>query len=97
MTKRTITKSNNLPVAQLDSASDSDSEGQRFKSVRVGHDQCGDGFAIPDLSSVAGLSISFPSSVNREPWQGQSQVCSALLYLSAQPKCGQRGAGGVKR
>ena len=26
-----------LPVAQLDSASDSDSEGQRFKSVRVGH------------------------------------------------------------
>ena len=26
----------NLPVAQLDSASDSDSEGQRFKSVRVG-------------------------------------------------------------
>ena len=25
-----------LPVAQLDSASDSDSEGQRFKSVRVG-------------------------------------------------------------
>lgn len=81
MTKRTITKSNNLPVAQLDSASDSDSEGQRFKSVRVGHDQCGDGFAIPDLSSVAGLSISFPSFVNREPWQGQSHVCSALLYL----------------
>ena len=26
----------NLPVAQLDSASDSDSEGQRFESVRVG-------------------------------------------------------------
>ena len=25
-----------LPVAQLDSASDSDSEGQRFESVRVG-------------------------------------------------------------
>ena len=51
----------------------------------------------PDLSSVAGLSISFPSSVNLEPWQGQSHVCSALLYLSAQPKCGQRGVDGVKR
>ena len=28
-----------LPVAQLDSASDSDSEGQRFKSVRVGQNK----------------------------------------------------------
>ena len=31
-----------LPVAQLDSASDSDSEGQRFESVRVGQNKrCG--------------------------------------------------------
>ena len=37
------------------------------------------------LSSVAGLSMSVPSSAKREPWQGQSQECSALLYLSAQP------------
>ena len=29
----------NLPVAQLDSASDSDSEGQRFESVRVGQNK----------------------------------------------------------
>ena len=29
-------KYTDLPVAQLDSASDSDSEGQRFESVRVG-------------------------------------------------------------
>ena len=31
----------NLPVAQLDSASDSDSEGQRFESVRVGQTKKG--------------------------------------------------------
>ena len=31
----------NLPVAQLDSASDSDSEGQRFESVRVGQNKAG--------------------------------------------------------
>ena len=49
------------------------------------------------LSSVAGLSISRPSSVKREPWQGQSQVCSARLYLRAQPRCGHRGAVGVRR
>ena len=32
----TVLCTKNLPVAQLDSASDSDSEGQRFESVRVG-------------------------------------------------------------
>ncbi len=32
----TVLCTKDLPVAQLDSASDSDSEGQRFKSVRVG-------------------------------------------------------------
>ena len=37
-------------------------------------------------SSVAGLSISSPFSVNREPWQGQSHVCSARLYLRAHPR-----------
>ena len=38
----TIHKSNQyLPVAQLDSASDSDSEGQRFESVRVGQNKAG--------------------------------------------------------
>ena len=45
---------------------------------------------------MAGLSISFPCSVKREPWQAQSQLCSALLYLRAQPRCGQRGVVGVR-
>ena len=33
------TNTKHLPVAQLDSASDSDSEGQRFESVRVGQNK----------------------------------------------------------
>lgn len=49
------------------------------------------------LSSVAGLSSSFPSSPKREPWQGQSQLCSAGLYFKAQPMWGQRGTVGVSR
>ena len=40
--------------------------------------------------------MSFPSSRKREPWQGQSQECSARLYLSAQPMWGHRGAVGVR-
>ena len=46
---------------------------------------------------VAGLSIKFPSAVNRDPWHGQSHECSAGLYFKAQPKCGQRGLVGVIR
>lgn len=46
---------------------------------------------------VEGLSIKFPSSVNRDPWHGQSHECSAGLYFKAQPKCGQRGLVGVIR
>ena len=34
-----IIKKQYLPVAQLDSASDSDSEGQRFESARAGHEE----------------------------------------------------------
>ena len=44
-----------------------------------------------------GLSMSRPFSSNREPWQGQSQLCSCGLYFSAQPRWGQRGAVGVSR
>ena len=40
-------------------------------------------------SSVAGLSMSRPSSPNRDPWQGQSQLCSWALYFRAQPIWGQ--------
>lgn len=46
---------------------------------------------------VEGLSIKFPSAVNRDPWHGQSHECSAGLYFKAQPKCGQRGLVGVIR
>ncbi len=48
-------------------------------------------------SPVAGLSISPPASVNLEPWQGQSHVCSAGFHFSAQPRCGQRFVDGVSR
>lgn len=41
-------------------------------------------------SPVAGLSISFPSRVKREPWHGQSQECSCGFHFRAQPMCGQR-------
>ncbi len=34
---------NHLPVAQLDSASDSDSEGQRFESARAGQSKTASG------------------------------------------------------
>lgn len=34
--------------------------------------------------------------MKREPWQGQSHVCSARLYLRAHPRCGHRGAVGVR-
>ena len=54
-------------------------------------------YLIELLSSVAGLLISLPVSVKREPWQGQSQLCSALLYFRAQPRCGHLGVVGVKR
>ena len=47
------------------------------------------------MSSVAGLSISSPFSEKREPWHVQSQLCSARLYLRAQPRCGHRGTVGV--
>ena len=49
------------------------------------------------LLSVAGFSISFPFSVKREPWQGQSHECSTRLYFKAQPRCGQRGTVGVNK
>ena len=47
-------------------------------------------------SSVAGFSINLPSSLKRDPWQGQSQVCSVGFHFKAQPKCGQRFFVGVK-
>ena len=46
---------------------------------------------------VAGLSISSPWSVNREPWQGQSHDRSWLFHFRAQPIWGQRGAVGHRR
>ena len=48
-------------------------------------------------SPAAGLSISLPVSVKREPWQEQSQVRSYGFHFNAQPKCGQRLAVGVSR
>ena len=42
----------------------------------------------------AGFSRTAPSSPNREPWQGQSQLCSALFQFRAQPKWVQRGTVG---
>ena len=48
-------------------------------------------------SPVAGLSINLPSSVKREPWQGQSHVCSCGFHFNAQPRWGQRLAEGVRR
>ena len=47
-------------------------------------------------SSVAGLLINLPSSVNLDPWQGQSQLCSAEFHFKAQPKWGHRFLLGVK-
>ena len=41
-------------------------------------------------SSVAGLSIREPFSVKREPWQGQSHVCSDAFHFNAQPMWGHR-------
>ena len=41
--------------------------------------------------------MSFFSSVNLDPWHGQSQERSCGLYLSAQPMCGQRGTVGVSK
>lgn len=41
--------------------------------------------------------MSFPVSVNRESWQGQSQVCSWGFHFSAQPRWGQRLVVGVSR
>jgi hypothetical protein len=38
---------------------------------------------------VAGPWVTLPSEVNREPWQGQSQVFSALFQATMQPICGQ--------
>ena len=49
-----------LPVAQLDSASDSDSEGQRFESVRVGQNQRAGVFPCP-LILVCSLDLSISS------------------------------------
>ena len=46
---------------------------------------------------MAGLSTNVPSSVNREPWQGQSHECSVGFHFRAQPICGHRGAVGVSR
>lgn len=31
-----------------------------------------------------------PNPSNRDPWQGQSQECSALFHTSAHPRCGHR-------
>ena len=41
--------------------------------------------------------MSLPSVSKREPWQGQSQLCSRELYFRAQPMWGQRGTVGVSR
>jgi RNA polymerase sigma-B factor len=40
--------------------------------------------------SVAGPCRTVPSVAKREPWQGQSQVCSASLKATMQPRCVQR-------
>ncbi len=66
------------------------------ESVRYASFQCrqiSQFFKFP----VAGLSISFPFSVKREPWHGQSQVCSIGFHFSAQPIWGQRLAVGVSK
>ena len=49
------------------------------------------------MPPAAGLSISSPPSLKREPWQGQSQERSAPFHFSAHPMWGQRGAVGVSR
>jgi hypothetical protein len=37
----------------------------------------------------AGPDTTFPFAVNREPWHGQSQVCSAWFQATRQPMCVQ--------
>ena len=49
------------------------------------------------VSFFAGLSRSFPSSSNREPWQGQSKLWVSGFHFSAHPICGHRFVEIVKR
>lgn len=49
------------------------------------------------MPSVAGLFSNLPFLSKREPWQEQSQECSALFQCSAQPRCGHRGLVGRSR
>src|SRR4051812_49247229 len=40
-------------------------------------------------STFAGPFRTFPSGLNREPWQGQSQLFSLEFQRTTQPRCGQ--------
>ena len=49
------------------------------------------------MSPFDGLSSNLPNLSKREPWQGQSQECSALFQRRAHPMCGQRLEDSVSR
>src|SRR5690606_9058427 len=71
---------------------------QNYKGHKV-HDYCRKSTPYLSLFSsgkegrakflYAGPSITSPSTVNRLPWHGQSQLFSVLLKCTIQPKCVQ--------
>lgn len=51
--------------------------------------EVGQGIGAGGRFLAAGPWMTVPSVLNREPWQGQSQVASAALKPTVQPRCVQ--------